>query len=445
MAKHILRRLIICVLIAILLCAGVVWIRRPDRHGKNPGIGGGDFGGCLIVGNLALNGEDIYRDSPPGVNTWPPLYSLFCTVPALLARPTPYLARGSWIFLNYVLVWLVLRMTVRLVYGRGLSLWPESTTLSFVDVEVVVPFLLCARFIISNLDHLQVNVLIFALVLGTLVLHAANRDFLSGCCLALASTLKIMPVLFLPYFLFRRRYRVAAVATAVGAVLFLSPSLVYGWSRFLAYLSEWLHVVGAGWGVGKMNQSMFAMLDRYLGHWAAVWNAKPTDALTVSGSRLPALAWLVVVGIVVAASARRFHGEERANSPASLLEYSVVLAASDIFGPVTWKAYFVNLLLPCTLLIALIRSDALPRSTRRVILVSLVFYAMLAAIPLADVSRFGQRMEVLSAPTLGVLAILFLLLWLRPRVAGCAPVVVRRDGRLPPLVAPPPSCEEFSP
>jgi alpha-1,2-mannosyltransferase len=213
------------------------------------------------------------------VNTWPPLFSLFCTIPALLARPTPHLARGLWIVLNYFLVGLALQMTVRLVYGRTISLSGEGIALSMVDAAVLVPLLLCARFVVSNFDHLQANVLIFALVLGALVLHCANRDLLSGCCLGLAVALKIMPALFVPYFLFRGRYRVALAATVVGVALSVSPCLVYGWDRYVDYIFSWLHVLKAGWSVGKMNQSAFAMLDRFLGHGIAVWQSGPTNGL----------------------------------------------------------------------------------------------------------------------------------------------------------------------
>jgi hypothetical protein len=408
-------------LVVMLMLGVIVWSRRPDRHGKNPGIGGGDLAGCMIVGNLALDGRDIYRDSPPGVNTWPPLFSLFCTIPALLARPTPYLARVVWIILNYVLVWRILRMTVQLVYGLPLAFWPDAPGLALFTAEVAVPFALCARFIIGNFDHLQVNVLIFALVLEGLVLHATKHDRFAGCCLGLASALKITPILFVPYFLFRRRYRVAASAIAVGAAVSVVPGFIYGWSRFADYLAVWMSTVSAGWGVGKMNQSAFAMLDRYFGQGFIVLSGKPTNTLVASGSPLTTAAWSSLAIVVAVAAARGFRGDEKPESLASLFEYSVVLLVSDLFGPVAWKAYFVNLLLPCMALFAAVRREAIPRSSRRVAIAGMALYALLAAIPLADFGLLGQRMDMFSAPAIGVLVILFLLLWLRPRVASASP------------------------
>src|SRR5437773_643156 len=90
--------------LAFILGGTVSWIQRP-----------GDFAGYLTVGELALAGQHVYRAAPPGINTWPPFFSLLCVPLALLARPTPYLARGCWIAINFALLWVILRMLTQLV------------------------------------------------------------------------------------------------------------------------------------------------------------------------------------------------------------------------------------------------------------------------------------------------------------------------------------------
>jgi hypothetical protein len=120
-------------------------------------------------------------------------------------------------------------------------------------------------------------------------------------------------------------------------------------------------------------------------------------------------------------------GDERGDS--DQITFRELRHTTKLFGPVAWKAYFINLLLPCTLLYALMRSTVIGMSERRVVLVVMALYALLAAAPLADVGRVGQTMEMLSAPTIGILGILFLLLWLQPRVAACGPLTAAENVR----------------
>lgn len=125
------RRWLLRGLLAYAVVGFCVWIRRP-----------GDFEGYLIAGDLVLAGRHIYLDAPAGVNTWPPFFSLLSVPLALLATPTPYLARGFWLLLNFACLLLVLRMIARLVYDRELSLRAETPGLSLVAPELLVPLLL---------------------------------------------------------------------------------------------------------------------------------------------------------------------------------------------------------------------------------------------------------------------------------------------------------------
>ncbi len=94
-----------------------------------------------------------------------------------------------------------------------------------------------------------------------------------------------------------------------------------------------------------------------------------------------------------------------------------------LFGPVSWKAYLVVLLLPNTLLFAVWRSPgidaALRRSAGAVLLASFLIGGLTAH---GVVGRaIAERLEMTSVVTVGALVLLAGLLWLARRLpAGAA-------------------------
>jgi len=402
-----LQRLIPWAVLAFVVGGSISWIRRP-----------GDFAGYVLVGDLVLSGQDIYRDSPPGLNTWPPFFSLLCVPLAVLARPTPYLARGVWLALNFALLWMALKSLVRLVYHAELRLHPAATCLSLASPEALLPLLLCYRFILGNFDHLQVNIIIFACAVAGLYWHARGRDLRAGALLGLAAALKVMPALFVPYFLYRRRFRVAAATGIATAAFSLSPMLIVGWPRFIDYVGAWRQALAVGWGVGKMNQSVYAMLDRFIGHGIRPGHTPVLDLLPDSGDRMVQAALIVVLAGIVATACWLFRGREAADSPASLAEYSIVFIVSALFGPLAWKAYLVVLLCPCMFLVALLCRGHLGSGERRGVVAALAIYFALSGLTTPGLlgKQLAGALEMLSVTTVATLTLLLVLLWLRPRV-----------------------------
>jgi len=404
---RILQRVVPWLTLAVLVGGTISWIQRP-----------GDFAGYVLVGDAALRGEHIYRGAAGGVNTWPPFFSLLCVPLALLARPTPYLARGVWLALNYLLLWTALKISARLVYRRDLRWQPSPGALSLAAPEIFLPLILCYRFILGNFDHLQVNIVIFTSALAGLYWHARDRNVRGGIALGFAAALKVMPIVFVPYLLYRRRYAVATTAAVSAAAFSLSPILVYGWPRFVEYIAAWRAAIAPGWGVGKMNQSVFAMFDRYIGQPVPPWRAPALAVLPESGHPAVAIASAAALIVITAMALYLFRGREAPDSPASLVEYSVVFIVSALFGPLAWKAYLVVLALPCMLLVRFIREPLLAPTQHRVLLAALALYFVLAGLTTPGLvgQRIAGTLEMLSNTTVATLVILVTLLWLRTRM-----------------------------
>lgn len=405
------QRLVPWVVLAFVIGGSISWIRRP-----------GDFAGYLTVGELILSGSNIYAGAPPGVNTWPPFFSLLCVPLALLARPTPFLARGVWLALNFAVLWWILKILTRMVYGCPLHLRSGQPGLWLGDWEIFVPVLLCSRFILGNFDHLQVNILIFGCALAGLYWYTRGHDVPGGIALGLAAALKVMPAVFVPYFLYRRRYRVALASAVATIALSLSPVLLYGWSGFVGDVASWRATVHLGWGVGKMNQSVYAMFDRFLGHGITPFNATAVTFIPESGSCMVLAVTGAALIVVTVAALLFFRGSEPAESPASLAEYSIVFVVSALFGPLAWKAYLVVLLCPCMVLIGAMRRRWLGEADRHRIRVGLALYFVLAGLTTPGLlgKDLAGALEMLSVVTIGALILLLTLFWARVRLAGRA-------------------------
>lgn len=384
----------------------------------------GDFDGYLQVGGLILSGGHAYYEPPVGLNTWPPFFSVFCVPLALLARVTPYLARAVWVALNFAALWLVLDLLARLVLGAPLRRREGGPGISIVDVGLLVPLLLTSRYVLNNFSHLQVNLLVFAITLWGLWRQAIGRTLSGGVAIGLAASLKVMPVLFVPYLAYRGRWRPALIAAVVTAAFSLSPILVVGWERFVDYVHAWRVMVGRGWGVGKMNQSVFAMLDRFVGHGMAPLTETGRNGVPASGEPMVMVAVVLLVVVVALLGVLTFRGRVAPTGWATLAEWSIVFVVSAVFAPVMWKAYLVVLLLPTTLLFAVCRRRDLDRPTRIGAGVALGLSLALCQFTTRPfVSKWAAgSLEMSSVVTLAALAILFGLFWVRSRLGDVGPV-----------------------
>src|SRR5262249_53059732 len=74
----------------------------------------------------------------------------------------------------------------------------------------------------------------------SLYAFSQGRDWAAGLSLSLAVACKVTPALFVPYFLWKRAWKLLA-ATAVGLAIcfFFAPSLIFGWETNQVFLSSW--------------------------------------------------------------------------------------------------------------------------------------------------------------------------------------------------------------
>jgi alpha-1,2-mannosyltransferase len=418
---------------AVVLVLALVFIGSAVRNIKEDG----DFRGYLEVGELVLQGRDIYADARPDVNTWPPLFAVLCVPFALLARVNLYLARAVWLLINAYLVFALLRITIALVYHRPLALDP-GRGVSIASAAVLGPLVLSSRFFLGNFDRLQINLFILFCCLAACLLLARRRTVAGGALLGFAAAVKVLPVFFVPYLLAKRWWRALGAAVVTGAVATAAPILVFGPARWWAYVRRWLDIAGGGWPVRKGNQSVYAMVDRLYSHEVVTFTDEVKRLRASDDPLVAALVYgsLAVIVVVFLWTARR-GGRDPASPPATV-EYAIVLALAVLFSPLAWKHYFVFLLLGYAVLWRAVfepsraafaagddprpaaRVTGLDARTRRVLGAALVLSFALTTLSVRGIvgKTASLTFETLSAVTLGALVALAALLLLRARLSA---------------------------
>lgn len=400
------RGLFLVVLFAAVVASFFVYARRSV-----------DFAGYAAVGQAFFDGRDIYLDTPAGANTWPPFFSLAAVPLGLLDRVSPYLARVVWIALNWASIFWALDLIARLIYGKRLRFRPDENSLDTASPELLVPFALTLPFIVNNFELLQINMILFTLALWGLYLQANGREAAGAIALAAAAAMKVMAIAFLPYLLYRRRWRASIWMAAGSVAFFFSPALFLGWTKFWSGVLLWPVALRASWGAGNVHQSVYSMWDRILGYGYVPFAVPGTFMLPLSGARSAKLAWEITCVVAAALGAIACRGTPRPGSRWAQVEWAIVFVASTILSPLTRKPYLVVLLLPYALLYAAWHANDLDAHTRRV-LRNVMFACFVLSVPtMHDVigKSLAVRLEMGSVVTCGSLIMLGGLLWYRSR------------------------------
>jgi hypothetical protein len=399
------------VTLALLFIAVVASFFAYARHPR-------DFANYVAVGNAVLHRGDIYLDTQNTIpTTMPPCFGLAAVPLALLDKISPYFARIVWIALTWASIVWALHLLAGMIYGKRLKWRADESSLDVTSPELLIPFLLTLPYFINDMDLLQINAILFALALWGLYLQERGRESAGGIAIGAAAALKIMAVAFLPYLLYRKRWRAALWMAAATIVFFLSPVLVFGWAKFTKDLALWPVFLRSSWGAGNAQQSVYSMWDRILGYGYMPFAVPGTFILPLSGAHSVKLAWEITCVILAALGLVVCRGIPPRGSRWVYLEWALVFVAVTILSPVTRKPYLVVLLLPYALLYAAWRSTDLDMRTRR-ILRDVMFVSFALSIPtMHDVigTSLAVRLEMGSVVTYGSLIMLGGLLWYRSR------------------------------
>ena len=264
--------------------------------------------------------------------------------------------------------------------------------------------LLCLRPILGDLHHANNNIIILSLVVATLVTWRRGHDVIAGLLLALAITYKVTPALFIPYFLYKKSWKVvAATFVGIGLFLFVVPSLVLGTEFNFRCLGSWYRrILGPFVEDGttttqEVNQSMVGVVSRLL------TLSKGVTAHSNGGAEMPLnlvawppylVSWLVKglsVAFVAALGFLCRTKAQRRDDPRLFGEFALIVLTMLIVSERSWKHHFVTIMLPYTYLVARVAVLPGPRGPKKMLASWLFLSAFFMALTSSEFgSLFGQ-------------------------------------------------------
>jgi hypothetical protein len=208
--------------------------------------------------------------------------------------------------------------------------------------------------------HLLATFLLFA----SLYLFLRQKDVVGGLCMALAITIKVTPVLLLPYLALKRRWKMLVAVCVFLAAINQLPAANFGLRTNNELLASWYgHVIASQEfheENGPINLSLKGQLRRYFSsvdysgrvdgdvRYPAV-NLAARSRKTVDAVWFAATVILFVVVLFLIWRAPRgssVEQEDTQRGESTAYEWSLMICLMLLVGPLTSKIYFIALLWP---------------------------------------------------------------------------------------------------
>ncbi len=302
-----------------------------------------DFSVNYQAAQRLRQGETLYRTSDGHYQFKYMPFSAFLYLPFALVPLAG--AKAGWYAVVIISTGLVFYLSRRLLRLSG-----QKAVLVTLTAAVVL-----GRYFAREIDLGQINALITALLLLMIASYDSWPDRSarlpsernSGLCWGAATALKPYALIYLPYFLLKKKWLAAASGLLILGLAVLSPALFYGLKGNFAVLREWRVTLSASTPhlfTAQDNVSIMGFLSK--------WTGRQDLSFVLYGLVLAALAGLVLAVMYYGRKAPRPH----------ILEGFLFLALIPLISPLGWD-YTMLSAAPSVMLIVS-RLDNYPRAAR---------------------------------------------------------------------------------
>jgi hypothetical protein len=309
-------------------------------------------------------------------------------------------------------LWVLLKAGALLLLLRSMSRGGLAPAIKWSDAHIAT-LLLITPYIVEEFRYGNVQFFVFALTAAALLI-SRERPVAAAASLALAISIKVWPVFFLPYLAVRRNWRVVSQAAVFACVLALLPCFYFGFSGNLNLWSQWLnqetHTQLGESEIWFPNQSLRGTLMRYLTviDYSQVPDSNyPQINLAAFDRSNVRLVWVIAAGITYVGflwlSNRRRHGND-------WLGVGLAFCLVALLEPFTQKYALAVLMWPALVVVDVVKHDRF----RMVVYAATVLALIQPLVPGASSQRLLQTLGMDFAVT-ALLAIAMLAACLNER------------------------------
>jgi hypothetical protein len=348
-----------------------------------------DFEVNYTAGARMRAGETLYRQEDGHYQFKYAPFSAFLYVPLSVLPPDA--AKAVWFLV---------------VLSSSILLFALSSRLARTEprparILRVLPPLILARYFLRELQLGQINALITVLLVGMTALlirrksdRACGPEGTAGILWGLSSALKPYSLIFLPYWILKRKMIVLFSGLFVLAAAIAAPALYFGFPGNIRVHEEWIRSLSRSTPSllsSQDNVSLIALFTK--------WTGRPAFAQAAYPAGLALIAGLILFLM--------FRGK-RLSRP-EILESALLCALIPIVSPLGWDYTLLSSVLAVTLVLE--HFSVLPRAGKAL----LVANFLVMSLSLYDVlgrSLYAKYMA-LSVPTVNILILVGFLAWLR--------------------------------
>jgi hypothetical protein len=280
-------------------------------------------------------------------------------------------------------VWVVLKVGVLILLVRAIS--DEDVTTILPSVLFITPY------IVEEFRYGNAQFFVFALTAAGL-LYARAKPWRAAGSLALAISIKVWPLFFIPFLAARREWKVVSCTILFVLVLALVPSAYFGAAGNVRLVHQWFtqefHTQLNENEIWFPNQSLRGVLMRYLTvvDYSQVPDTNyPQVNLTALKPTTVRSLWIILAGTIYIGFL--FHATSRRGEP-GLVDHALAFCLLALLEPFTQKYALAVLLWP-----ALVSADFLKDGRTRILVYGAAVLALIQPLaPGANAQRLLQTL-----------------------------------------------------
>ncbi len=348
-----------------------------------------DFGVCYQGGERIIKGETLYRVSDGHLQY---KYSPFSAVFFSLFTLFPYdVAKYIWYLLE--LVFLFLSLTI------SYDILPSKQKRK--GLVLILSFLVLLKFFGREIELGQVNIFIFFLLITMIKASLKKNDIKAGLFLGLSIAFKPYGLVFLPYFLLKKRFKLIASGLSTVLIGLILPAIFYGLGGNITVLKAWQKT---------LSQSTPGLIDHYDNASIFSFFLK----IVPDENRELAFIFILCSGLLIAFSflwMMIIGKRENLNKP-EVLEYSFLLVLIPLFSPLAWYYNYLYSILTIVFLINYL--DKFPKGLKYLLIANLIIIGgSLREVLRKEAFRFYTGYSLVA---ISYLIVLFHLFYLRVKI-----------------------------